>query len=140
MRLITLLLAGVALSACASTPIPPLAEGQVRVSLSYHPGQLLMAETLDEQRWPDGRYFDLAPGAHTLESKLIFERPSGGSLGQESEPVQVTCHYRLHYADFAAGQRYRLHGQVQGWRGYVRLYDETGQILARAKELRCGAF
>ncbi len=38
MRLITLLLAGVALSACASTPIPPLTEGQVRVSLATSPG------------------------------------------------------------------------------------------------------
>lgn len=132
------LLAVSALSACAS-PMPPKADDALRIPMSYLPGELLMAGKLDGQRWHDGRYVDLSPGQHELEVKLQFERASGGGLSDESETIQVTCHYRLHY-DFQAGQQYRVHGQKQGWKGYVRLLDEQGQVLARGKELRCGAF
>lgn len=35
-----------------------------------------MAHRLDDQRWPDGRYFQVAPGAHQLDVRFQFEAPA----------------------------------------------------------------
>lgn len=136
-----ILLSLLTLSACAS-PLPPPDPHQAWISMQIRAGYTLMADRLDGQRWGDGRYFEVRPGPHELDVRFQFEVPGGGGGGNEfsSEPVQMTCQLRLSYADFAAGQRYQiaarpLQRKAQGW-----LYDANGQVLAKAKVLRCNTF
>jgi len=94
-----------------------------------------MAERLDGKRLDDGRYFQVTPGAHVLETTFSYFYRGGPITLKAQEPTN--CIVRLHYADFAAGQRYRLMvrtlaQEVQGW-----LYDSNGQELAEIEEPSC---
>ena len=135
-----LLLSLLTLGACAS-PLPAADPQQAWIELYASAGYTLMAHKLDDQRWPDGRYFQVAPGAHQLEVRFQFEVPGGGgNLNFGGGPIQMTCHLRFRYHDFAAGQRYRLEARplsnrAQGW-----LYGANRQVLARAEVLRCNPF
>lgn len=55
-----LLLSLLTLGACAS-PLPQPDAGKAWVDLYATAGYTLMAHRLDDQRWPDGRYFQVAP-------------------------------------------------------------------------------
>src|SRR5690606_28558382 len=66
-----------ALAACAS-PLPQPAADQAWVELPPRGGYTLMAHRLDDQRWPDGRYFQVTPGAHQLDVRFQFEVAGGG--------------------------------------------------------------
>ena len=132
--LITLL----ALAACAS-PLPQPDPQQAWVDLQIRAGYTLMAHRLDDRRWDDGRYFQVSPGAHDLDVRFQFEVAGGGSEFS-SEPMLMTCHLRLSYADFAAGQRYRIEARPLQYKAQGWLYDASGQVLARAKVLRCNTF
>jgi hypothetical protein len=136
MRPILLLPSLLLLSACAG-PLPSADPQQAWVTLHGAPGVSLMATRLNDRAVNDGRYFQLSPGAHTLQVRLQFELPGGGVHGL-SEPQTRRCLFALHYAHFAAGQSYRLKGGQQGYRGWVRLYDSQQQVVARGKQLRCG--
>lgn len=134
------LLALLSLSACAS-PLPTPDPQQAWVTLYASAGYTLMAHKLDDQQTPDGRYFQVSPGAHTLDVRFQFEVAGGGGGSDfNSEPLQMTCHLRLQYDGFAAGQQYRIEARpllmkAQGW-----LYDSQRRVLARAKVLRCNTF
>ena len=129
-----------ALAACAS-PLPQPAADQAWVELPPRGGYTLMAHRLDDQRWPDGRYFQVAPGAHQLDVRFQFEVAGGGG-GDEfnGEPLQMTCHLRFAYDGFAAGQRYRIEARPLQYKAQGWLYGADRQVLARAKVLRCNTF
>ena len=133
-----ILIATLALGACAST-LPQPDPQQAWVDMQIRAGYTLMADRLDDKRWDDGRYFQVSPGAHDLDVRFQFEVPGGGGdFG--SEPVTMTCHLRLSYADFAAGQRYRIEARPLQYKAQGWLYDADGQVLARAKVQRCNTF
>jgi hypothetical protein len=139
MRYLVLCSAVLALAACAS-PVPPPDPNQAWVELRSNAGTLLMADRLDGQRLNDGRYFQMPVGAHELQARLQFEVNSGGGQDGISEPRQVTCDIRVRYADFAAGQRYRLEARPLQMKAQAWLYDEQRNVLARGQVLRCGTF
>lgn len=135
-----LLLVGLAiLSACASS-VPPRDPAQAWVELHASAGTLLMASRLDGERLNDGRYFQLPSGAHELEARFQFEVSSGGGLDGSAEPRQITCEIRVRYAEFVAGQRYRLEARPLAMTAQAWLYDEQRNVLARGKVMRCGTF
>ena len=139
MRYLGLLSSVLVLSACAS-PLPSPDPSQAWVELRSNAGTLLMADRLDGQRLNDGRYFQVPTGAHELQARLQFEVNSGGGQDGISEPRQMTCDIRVRYADFAAGQRYRLEARPLQMKALAWLYDEQRNVLARGQVLRCGTF
>lgn len=137
--LFPLLISGLLLSACAS-PLPPHDPTLAWVDLYTPASELLMADRLDDQRLNDGRYFQVPPGAHELQARFQFDVPGGGGLGMMTEPRQMTCEIRVRYADFAAGQRYRLEARAILMSAQARLYDAQRNVVARGEVLRCGTF
>ena len=84
MRQLLLPVAAVFLSACASTPIPPVDPQQAWVDFTTPtPGsKLVMAQRLDGKNLDDGRFFQMPPGPHELMVRFDFEVPAGGGLGR----------------------------------------------------------
>jgi hypothetical protein len=126
------------LGACAG-PLPEPDPQRAWVDIYTTPGNVLLAERLDQLPVKDGRYYQLTPGAHQLQLRLQFELPGGNGLDHSGGGSQRTCLFGLDYAGFQAGQHYRVNAGQQGYRGWVRLYDAQRQLLARGRELRCGA-
>ncbi|WP_061238665.1 hypothetical protein [Ectopseudomonas composti] len=137
MRALLLAPALMMLGACASS-VPQPDPQQAWVELYSSADTLLMAQRLDGKRWPDGRYFQVTPGKHELETRFQFEVRSGGSIGMQSEPLRMTCEIRLRYDDFAAGQRYRVEARQLLMKAQAWLYDDQRNVLARGEVLRCG--
>lgn len=138
MRTFSLLAALLVLGACAG-PLPTPSPDKAWVDLWASGADLLMSHKLDGKQTADGRYFEVSPGAHTLEVRYRFDAMIGPAMSF-SEPREVTCYLRVRYDGFAAGQRYRLETQslqlrAQGW-----LFDEQRQKVARAEVDRCGSF
>lgn len=132
------LVAALLLGGCAS-PVPKADPQQAWIELYAPAGELLMAERLDRQRWPDGRYFQVTPGAHELLVHLQFEANRGGmGMGLDSEPLLLTCELRLRYDSFAAGQRYRVEARAMAMSAQAWLYDGQRKLLARGQVMRCG--
>ena len=129
------------LAGCAS-PLPAADPQQAWVDLRPLPGQVLMADELDRRDLRDGRYFQMAPGAHELLLRYQFERPGSGGLSDPGGgPVWITCQLRITYEHFAAGQRYQIDARpISGYRAQAWLRDAQGQVLARAQVLRCGSY
>ncbi|VXC87065.1 conserved exported hypothetical protein [Pseudomonas sp. 8Z] len=125
------------LGACAS-PLPKPDPQQAWIELYSSADTLLMADRLDDERWPDGRYFQVTPGEHELQTRFQFEVRSGASLGMQSEPLRMTCEITLHYKDFAPGQRYRIEARQMLMKAQAWLYDEQRNVLARGEVERCG--
>ena len=124
------------LGGCAA-PLPKADPQQAWIELYAPAGDLLMADRLDRERWPDGRYFQVGPGAHELLVRLQFEASRGG-MGIDSEPLLLTCELRLRYDQFAAGRRYRIEARSMAMTAQAWLYDEQRNVLARARVMRCG--
>jgi hypothetical protein len=126
------------LSACAG-PLPEPDPQRAWVDLYSAPGDVLLAERLDRLSVNDGRYYQLTPGPHQLQLRLQFELPGANGRKRLGDSTLRTCLFNLDYANFQAGQRYRVHAGQQGYRGWVRLYDAQRQLLARGRQSRCGA-
>lgn len=139
MRYLALLFGASFLGACAS-PLPARDPAQAWVELYASAGTLLMADRLDGQRLNDGRYFQVPPGAHELQARFQFETSGGAGLDGVYEPRQITCEIRLRYADFAAGQHYRLEARPLVMKAQAWLYDGQRSLLARGQVPRCGTF
>lgn len=43
------------------------------VDMTAQPSDIFMSDQLDGKRTPDGRYFQVPPGAHELEARYEFE-------------------------------------------------------------------
>lgn len=107
MRQLLLPIVALLLSACASTPLPPVDPHQAWVDFATPtPGaKLVMAQRLDGKNLPDGRYFQVSPGSHELMVRFDFEVPTGGSLNGFGQTADRTCFITLQYDHFEAGQR-----------------------------------
>jgi len=138
MRAFLLLLMSAVLAACAG-PMPPRDPQMAWIDLHATAGHMLMADRLDGERVADGRFFQVAPGAHELLMRFQYE-VSGGGVDEPSEPRQITCHLRIRYDDFVAGQRYRVEARPLAMRAQVWLYDAQRQLLAGGRVMRCGTF
>jgi len=125
------------LSACAG-PLPAPDPKMAWVELApRETTSQLMADWQDGQRLREGRYFQVSPGAHQLDATFHYYYqgiPSGRN------PLPIGCWLRLRYADFAAGQRYRLEAWTMGSQVQAMLYDSNGRELAEAEVLGCGSF
>ena len=129
------------LSACNKT-LPAADPDKAWVGLYTIAGNQLSANALDGRDWPEGRYFEVAPGPHRLQVRLQFDISGGGGGGREHAGGggTRTCILALEYANFEAGKNYRLKAGTHSRRGWLRLYDNQNRVLSRGKQLRCGAF
>ncbi|MCQ4348020.1 hypothetical protein NGA35_11475 [Pseudomonas stutzeri] len=134
MRALPLLPLLALLGACAS-PLPAPDPQQAWIDFRTEPGELLMAERLDGRRLSDGRYFQVGPGARSLEASYRFEVQVGSPF--DREPVRMLCYLRLDYPGFAAGQRYRLVARHYLFEPRLWLEDAEGRRLADGRERQC---
>ena len=139
MRQLLLPVVALSLSACASTPLPPVDPHQAWVDFATPtPGaKLVMAQRLDGKNLPDGRYFQVSPGSHELMVRFDFEVPTGGSLNGFGQTADRTCFITLQYDHFKAGQRYRLEGRSLAFTPNIRLYNAARQLLAEERSVNC---
>ncbi|MDF3931260.1 hypothetical protein, partial [Pseudomonas citronellolis] len=86
------------LAGCAG-PMPRPDPARAWVSLGEETPEVLMAERLDGQRLDDGRFFEVPPGAHSLQVQLYDNQDSNASQ---------LCDATLKYDGFRAGDHYRL--------------------------------
>lgn len=96
----------------------------------------LQAVQVDGQVLDDNRFFQVPPGRHELQVRLRFEVTAGNVGGSQALPR--TCLLTLDFPDFDAGQRYQLSAGGRGFRAWAKLHDAQGQVLASAREGRCG--
>jgi len=129
------LFTAVALSACTTTPVPQADPRLAWVDLSTVSGKLVMADRLDDRRWPDGRYFQVTPGEHELIVRFDFE--VYGGIGFNTDTFERKCYITLRYEHFQAGQRYRVEAREIGLRPSARLYDSQRQIVAEDSHINC---
>lgn len=139
MRQLLLPVTALFLSACASTPLPPVDPHQAWVDFATPtPGaKLVMAQRLDGKNLNDGRFFQVPPGSHELMVRFDFEVPTGGSLGGLSQTQDRTCFMTLQYDSFQTGQRYVLEGRSLGYTPNIRLYNTARQLLAQERSVNC---
>lgn len=132
-----LLTAALLLGACAQTPLPPLTGDQARVELDGDVGSTVRAYRLDGTPQRHLRFDDLSAGPHELQVRYEFEIPTGGSVQGVFSSGRRTCIMAVSHA-FEGGQHYRFALARRGWRPAGWLYDQSGNLLARASEVRCG--
>lgn len=139
MRQLWLCVAALFISACTSTPVPPVDPQQAWVDFTTPTpdAKLVMAERLDGKKLDDGRYFQMPPGPHELMVRFDFEVPSGGGLGGLGQMTYRTCFMTLRYEHFKAGQRYVLEGRSLAFTPNIRLYDSARQLLAEERSVNC---
>ncbi|MBF8778689.1 PA0061/PA0062 family lipoprotein [Pseudomonas fulva] len=124
-QLITLI--GLAMLGACASPLPPADPGKAWVELhTIIPGRLLMADRLDGQRLPDGRFFQVPPGRHELVVRFDYEVYAGGFA---TDPVDRTCYLTVRYDQFQAGQRYRLEARAPVMQPTLSLYDGQRKVL-----------
>jgi hypothetical protein len=131
------LMATVAVAGCTS-PMPAVNPQQAWVDLAMPTpgGKVLMAERLDNQRLPDGRYFQVTPGSHELTVRFDFEI-FGGGIGLLNDPQERLCYMTLRYDHFEAGQRYQLQARSLAFTPSARLYNAQRQIVAEERLINC---
>ena len=130
------------LGGCAKT-LPAADPDKAWIDLYTIARNQLSANALDGRDWAQGRYFEVSPGAHQLQVRLQFETSGGGGGSREHDGGgggTRTCILALDYDHFEAGKKYQLKAGTMGHRGWLRLYDEQGDVLSRGKQLRCEAF
>ena len=130
------------LTSCAKT-LPAADPDKAWVDLYTIAGNQLSANALDGRDWAQGRYFVVPPGQHRLQVRLQFDISGGGGNGREHNGgggSTRTCILVLDYGNFEAGKKYQLKAGTMSRRGWLRLYNEQGNVLSRGKQLRCGAF
>ncbi|CAD5106725.1 PA0061/PA0062 family lipoprotein [Zestomonas carbonaria] len=133
-----LLFAGlISLGGCSL--LPPHDPSQAWIDLHTNPASELRADEVDDKPLDDDRFFQVPPGRHALQARLLFA-VAGSDIGPDSEAMPRNCQVRLEYADFAAGERYRLVAGNIGFRAWAKLYDAQNQVLAKGREGRCGEF
>jgi hypothetical protein len=127
------------LSACASTPIPPVDPHQAWIDFATPtPGaKLVMAQRLDGKNLNDGRFFQVPPGSHELMVRFDFEVNTGAGIGGLDQTRDRTCFMTLQYDNFQAGQHYVLEGRSLAFTPNIRLYNAARQLLAQERSVNC---
>ena len=127
------------LSACASTPIPPVEPHQAWIDFAPPtPGaKLVMAQRLDGKNLNDGRFFQVPPGSHELMVRFDFEVNTGAGIGGLDQTRDRTCFMTLQYDNFQAGQHYVLEGRSLAFTPNIRLYNAARQLLAQERSVNC---
>lgn len=118
-----------ALSGCAG-PMPKADPNEAWIGLQEEPSGTLLAEDVDGKRLNDGRYFDVKPGAHTLDVDLIVE-------GTGNNDDQMNCEAGITFSQFKAGEHYTLVESSLGEEYRVRLEDAQGHQLGHTKDFTC---
>lgn len=126
-----------ALGGCSLMPTPD--PNQAWIDLHTNPASTLHAAEVDAKPLDDDRYFQVQPGNHELTARLQFA-VDGHDVGPDAPALPRDCQVRLSYADFSAGERYRLVAGNIGFRPWVKLYDAQNQLLASGRQGRCGDF
>lgn len=124
-----------ALGGCAWLPAHDPSQAWIDLH-TRRPSELLAAK-VDDKALDDSRFFQVSPGAHQLQARLRFS-VDAGDVGPHAPPLPRDCRVLLDYAEFAAGQRYRLEAGNIGFRTWSKLYDAQNRVLARGREGRCG--
>lgn len=139
MRQLLLPVTALFLSACASTPIPPVDPHQAWIDFATPtPGaKLVMAQRLDGKNLNDGRFFQVPPGNHELMVRFDFEVNTGAGFGGLDQTHDRTCFMTLQYDNFQAGQRYVLEGRSLAFTPNIRLYNAARQLLAEERSVNC---
>ncbi|NWA83149.1 hypothetical protein [Pseudomonas sp. D2002] len=139
MRQLLLPITALFLSACASTPIPPVDPHQAWVDfITPTPGaKLVMAQRLDGKNLNDGRFFQVPPGSHELMVRFDFEVNTGAGFGGLDQTHDRTCFMTLQYDNFQAGQHYVLEGRSLAFTPNIRLYNSARQLLAQERSVNC---
>lgn len=135
MRLPSVLLLAFGLSGCAG-PLPVPDPDMAWVELRTEGIDTFMSDRLDNKRTPDGRYFQVSPGAHELEARYEFEI-SGGGFGDFGDTQYLRCTMVIRYDDFQPGRRYLFQARSLGFTPQGWLYDEQRNVLARAEAEHC---
>lgn len=118
------------LSACAG-PMPKADPSEAWISLQEEPQGSLLAEDVDGKRLNDGRYFEVAPGAHKLDVTLFVD--GAGDSNQED------CHARVNFDQFKAGEHYKLVESSLGLEYRASLFDSHGNQVGKTKDFNCMA-
>ncbi|MEH6540268.1 PA0061/PA0062 family lipoprotein [Halopseudomonas sp.] len=137
MKTIRVLPCALLLIGCASAPLPPLAQDRARITLDPDVGSLAQAYRLDGEPQRSLRFDDLSTGPHELQVRYDFETPSAGAVQGVMSSGRRTCIMAISH-DFGPGRHYRLELARRGWRPAGWLYDDRGNLLTRAREVRCG--
>ncbi|MGF6114016.1 hypothetical protein HKK52_13045 [Pseudomonas sp. ADAK2] len=116
------------LSACAG-PMPKPDPGMAWIGLQEEAPNDMLAERVDGKRIDDGRFFEVAPGAHDL-AVTLFEMPSGDSN-------QEDCEGKVSYPQFKAGEHYQLVESSLGEEVRARLEDSHGKQVAQTGDFQC---
>lgn len=125
-----------ALAGCAG-PLPAPDPGMAWVDLQGQVTDIFMSDRLDRKRTPDGRYFQVPPGAHELEARYEFEVSGGGGWGLDSDTQTIRCTLWVRYEHFEAGRRYLLQARSLGFTPQGWLRDEQRNILVEAEFRHC---
>lgn len=135
MRTLSLTLLTLTLAGCSNW-LPRHDPAQAWVDLDAPQASEMRAADVDEQTLEDPRFFQVEPGGHRLGVRYLFE-VGAGNVGADAAPLQRDCRLALEYAEFQAGERYRLAAGATGFRPWARLYDSDGRLLAQAHERGC---
>ncbi|WP_222910246.1 hypothetical protein [Pseudomonas sp. DNDY-54] len=135
MRPLLALLLTAGLTGCAG-PMPTPDPGMAWVDMRAQPSDIFMSDQLDDERTPDGRYFEVSPGAHELKARYEFEISSGG-FGDFGDTQYLRCTMVIRYDDFQPGRRYLFQARSLGFTPQGWLYDEQRNVLARAEAEHC---
>lgn len=122
------------LSACAGT-LPKPDPHDAWVGLQEEARDNMLAEQLDGHPLKDGRYFQVAPGKHSMQVVVY----AASSVYVDDK----TCHGTLAYAHFKPDEHYQLRetstGMSMGLALGVDLVNDRGRTVAHTDQFTCAA-
>ncbi|WP_416424829.1 hypothetical protein RAM80_03405 [Pseudomonas sp. App30] len=122
------------LSACAGT-MPKPDPHDAWVGLQEEARDNMLAEQLDGHPLKDGRYFQVAPGKHSMQVVVY----AASSVYVDDK----TCHGTLAYAHFKPDEHYQLRetstGMSMGLALGVDLVNDRGRTVAHTDQFTCAA-
>ena len=120
------------LSACAGT-MPKPDPHDAWVGLQEEARDNMLAEKLDGQPIKDGRYFQVAPGKHSMQVMVY----AASSVYVDDK----TCHGTLTYARFKPDEHYELRetstGTNLGLSVGIDLVNARGKTVAHTQQFDC---
>ncbi|AMB86220.1 hypothetical protein AWM79_13280 [Pseudomonas agarici] len=134
-KLLSSLLVLASLGGCAN-PLPAVNPQMAWIDMGTRTGTLVMAESLDNQRLDDGRFFQVTPGAHELTVRFDFDVYAGG-MAMNTDPLERICYISVPYEHFEAGRRYHLEAVALSFDASARLYNDKREQVGESQNVRC---